>query len=437
MKRQRRSSSRVIAGSLLGFLGIWVILLHNQHQSLVEMSKEPTSLPTIKRETNVTFDGFPLTLHESHPPPTTYECTQSPHWMFRSCQYSTLCFHEGEYFAIENEAPQVSLGSLNARWLVDTSILPSNPRLSPHSPELHNVSRIAWSPPVRPAPSRFYSLNQTMLIFSSMAAHNIGHMMWDDLYPIFRLQQLYRTTAAVALHHPVVLYATCFLRRKLRLQCKANLDQWHTRSIAVDKRLEVTPFPVCFRALAGLGALSDHGVSDHGWEGLQYPHNVGHAREFYDFVQFQQEPAPSRALPRIVFSIESSKDEDRRLLFTEHRQALEKALSPNQATIESLHMWNITNQRAFRTDILITVNGGGGALPVTFLDRGSTMIVFYSNVGYDYANQELEERPTMLDGDLLNHGAAHAAVHWMPIRTDEASLQLFVQLVLHELDRKA
>jgi hypothetical protein len=123
------------------------------------------------------------------------------------------------------------------------------------------------------------------------------------------------------------LFASCDIRRRRRLQCRANLERLATGFGGIDPATVATtktatlhqkhnqhqqqqqpqPQPqlpttvespqsslVCWKkTVVGIGLLTDHGLYDHGWEqpsnalpNGRVPHNLGRGRHFYDFAQF-------------------------------------------------------------------------------------------------------------------------------------------------------
>ena len=88
--------------------------------------------------------------------------------------------------------------------------------------------------------------------------------------------------------------------------------------------------------------------------------------------------------------------------------------------------------------IYVTASGGG-AVSATFLPRGSSLILFYSETGGS-SNNRPTGTPARLDWDYFNN-MAYTRVHWLtkPNQRDELTVtdeevQLFVELIKHEVD---
>lgn len=442
-----------------------------------------------------TFNNIPVVYHRellsSH-----VDCVGDA-WKQRSCRFQNLCFDLQQNDFVVVQGVNDSSHHLN-RNISSVALGGINPRWDQGDPGPSKGSwKMEWFPRVMPADSLqsgYYKLPKDLVWvpFHSMAGHNVGHLLWDDFYPIFRLLRLWNLLPSRAdggnndrghqlllfrqkLPPDQTLYATCDIRRNKRMQCKHNFLQFvsimgmdpSTFSSSRDFQWNSSSGPsfVCSEtAVAGIGLLTDHGLADHGWdttttttEYLQVPHNLGHGRDLFAFreyildntlgseqvVALQRQRGEKR---RIVFSVESSKDWDRRLNFTQHQKALHAHLDLNRVTVEAHRLWQLSLEDQLRlavqTDVFVTVCGGG-SMTATFLPRGATLIVFYNPTGgYDYAHGIRNHQPARLDWDLLNHAASHLRVHWMPItettrdetaRDNDRDLDIFVELIRHEL----
>ena len=492
-QRRRLGCSLGQVGAIVA--GLWMLVVLQQH-SVVQQQHPPeppwtsTTTTTARRKdvstvqnrttirptaesrittTTATFNGIPVTYHAHPPPASRVQCTGS-HWMLQSCRFETLCFDlEHQDFVIvvgDNtaNASAVALGGINPRWDQGPADLGSE--------------QIKWFPRrVMTVNKGYFALPADIVWvpFHSMAGDNVGHLFWDDFYPIFRLLRQWNLLSLQLLllrqKLTTPLYATCDIRRKKRLQCKHNFEQFlfamgvdaatfsTSRTVRwnnVSTRRPDNSNLVCARTgVAGMGLLTDHGMADHGWEAAvpeeRVPHNLGHGRDLYAFRQHilnhvllaGQQPPKQKRRRRIVFSVESSKDWDRRLNFTRHQAALQQA-NLLSVDVETHRLWELSMkqqlQLALTTDIFVTVCGGG-SMTATFLPRGASLLVFYNPTGgYDYAQGVRNHQPARLDWDLLNHGASHLRVHWLPIifaedeDKDGLHVELFVELVRHELE---
>ena len=473
----------------------WQDDVHHRHPSpstAVEASLEKTP----KAKIDATFNGFPLSLRNtpfqssfSCSGPDEFQATTDDAWMFRSCRFHNLCFDmstrnyvvflpDMEVQKKWNTTHAMALGGINPRW-----DLRSDPD--------KGSWKVRWFPDVRPTSSlsTYYQFtpDSWLIPFHSFAAHNVGHMLWDDFYPIFSLLRQFglldevSLTTIVLLRQvlPESLYASCDIRRNKRQQCAANLNkflpllganpsqfstsklfQFNTTvsSSSQDSHAAKSSPLVCApRGLAGLGMLTDHGFRDHGWNEnntlngyMIPPHNLGRGPNFALFAQMltrnlfpQKSPDMLRLLSaappiQVTFSLLSSRDKDRRLDFGNQIAYLQQSLPSSMFRVTGRSLWEMTLhdqvQLVQGSHIFVTACGGG-SMTATFLPRGSTLIMFYNPTGgIDFSTLgSLPNQPARLDWDLLNN-AGHIRVHWLPIAgmNDAASLALLKELILHE-----
>ena len=441
---------------LLGALiGLWSLVLVKQYAFIQEIEQKPAYTPesgqvlqSATRVVDATFNGVALEWRTGTPVSSVH-CvgggTLPPHvsWMSRSCEFTNLCYdprsHSFGLFTSNENTQPLSLGGINPRWLQTKGLD-------------KNFMNIQWSPPVWNATlNGYYQLNDVLVLFHSFAAHNVGHLLWDDFYPIYSLMRLFglqeRSFVPIRqkLEHP--LYATCDIRKNKRKQCANNFVKFWplmgvdpvTFSTNTDVRF-ARPGIVCAQtAVAGIGMLTDHGLHDHGWEGKAWrPHNLGRGPVFEAFRDFLVERIAPQVVvkPRVVFSMESSRDWDRRLNFTHQIQRVQRALP--SADVQGVRLWEMglseQIQLAASTRVLVTACGGG-SMTASFLPRGSSLILMYNQTGgFDFASYKLTESPARLDWDLLNN-AGHLRVHWFPVATMESEndLELLAHLIEHEL----
>lgn len=442
----------------------------------------PTTITRLARlarpQTPIAFwNGLPLTLIEGSPQSVSYCLDETPpqftniSWQFRTCRYTNLCFHMQTYQyglvgGASNPQEHVALGGINPRWDVGSG-------------EDRGSWKVKWAPETfEESVPRFYQLPDDILLvpFSSFAGHNVGHLLWDDFYSIFKILQIHgfhdnnKKMRLLPIRHVLddahKLYATCDIRRNKRLQCMANFVKFlpllnvSPEHFSTNKRANFssTSWPksqlVCSKhGMAGLGMWTDHGKRDHGWERqdageLVIPHNLGKGSLFWDFrtfilnnLQMQEQPttALSRySIPRISFSILSSRDWDRRVDLSRQIDALKQTLPQSSARIESFALWNMTLPEQLQTALdsnIFVSTCGGASITATFLPRGASLILFYNETGgLDFETFSSNGAPARLDWDLLNN-AAHLRVHWLPMGSMNSAddLQLFVKLIQHEL----
>lgn len=411
-------------------------------------------------------------------------------WMFRSCHFHKLCFdtEESEFFLLkpppslahwDNPQKELAIGAINPRWGGRGFNM--------------GFDKVKWFPREVDAAAiqQYYELpsNVVMIPFHSMAAHNVGHLLWDDFYAIFTLLTIFGFVPddyVSASENPFEylllrwstkekLYATCEMQKKKSKLCQENLERFlpllgiDPRTYSTVKKAELKTNPnslvqrppqtqyVCSKqAVAGLGMLMDHGMRDHGWmlrdprSGLNLvPHNIGRGgifRQFRDFMVHNMGfplELPTRP-SKVTFSTFSSKGFERSLAFENQAAALQRIV-PGNIQVQSIMMKDLSlndqMQVALESAIFITVSGGG-AVTGTFLPPGSTLIVYYlEDGGFDFwkynpnTGEGKVDTPARLDWDLLMN-AGHIRVHWLPIKTMETEddIKILENLVLHELN---
>ena len=180
---------------------------------------------------------------------------------------------------------------------------------------------------------------------------------------------------------------------------------------------------------SGYGWLTDHGVSDHGWNptDYHYPVNLGRGPELRRLRRYMIKnahvPTNTKLQPPylITFSINSSHTPSRRIDFREEITAI--ANLPNIQFEGGLHLagLSITEQItiASRTAIYISVVGGG-TFPAYFLPQGASLIL--------YGDKNMH-----LDFDLFNN-YGQMRVHWMSLNSRQNDTALLLDLIRDELE---
>lgn len=428
------------------------------------------------------FNGIDLK-YRSGFPPSFVECTGGNNrlnlnesWMFRSCKFNYLCFdmelkehvlfrdpRHPLWVPTDNFTHSVALGGVNPRWN--------------EAGDDKGVWKVRWFPRIKQASKdmSYYELPDYVveIPFHSFAAHNVGHLLWDDFYPMFSLLRLFgiedKMILPIRQKIPYVLYASCEKKQKRKI-CANNFVKFFplmgvdpmTFSHSQDFRFLSTrgvDSPrskyVCARnAVAGLGMLTDHGLRDHGWEHRinEIPHNLGRANNLYLFRTFlvnnvlgkydalMRTAKLKTEIPKLVFSQYSSRDWDRRHNFTTQIDFLNRHLSRNEASIKPVKLFDMTLKEqvemAASTSIFITVCGGG-SMTATFLPKGASVIVYYNPYGgFDFHSYNLTGKPARLDWDLLNN-AGYLRIHWLPISTMDQEKDLNMLLALVRLELQA
>jgi hypothetical protein len=433
------------------------------------------------------FNTIPVTL-ETKPFHSTVHCVGETHqestaWMYRSCHFSYLCFdtNSSEFVLVASPHEKQLQKKLVPNSFISTSVANTTVALGGINPRWkgkdfnQGIHKVEWFPRILPQPPKeYYMLPSSVLLipFHSFAAHNVGHLLWDDFLPIYTLLQMFGLTGMTKLMLRAVLpprqllYGTCEMRRNKAKKCASNFLKFlpllgidpntfsTTRDVSfVLKQGSVAPVApqyVCAKqGVAGLGMLTDHGNKDHGWnperdQGLATPvHNVAKGPLLYNFRNYLVHNLGISLVPppqskfRIVLSAHSSRDLGRDVSFDNQFRFLSKAFPA--ASIETVELANLTLkeqvQVASTTSIFVTTCGGG-AMTATFLPRGASLILYYQATGgfnFDQFNQT--GGAAYLDWDLFNN-AAYLRVHWLPIESmnTREGLEALMYLVNQEMD---
>ena len=445
-----------------------------------------------------TFNGIPVTFHhtDDDTPTSRVHCIHEKMgdnnsgdtaWLTRSCLYQNLCLNvdTDEYVLFTNQQAGETASTIHRRNNNNTMVALGaiNPRWTNRGFNM-GVWKVQWAPTWQSTQdvSGYYALpdNYVLIPFHSLAAHNIGHLLWDDFYSIFSLLRIFgllplhqeqqsppplMNYTLLPLRHKIAetLYANCDIRPNKRQQCAHNLDRFlpllgvdpvhfsTTQKAVLQIPNRQSPLVCAKQAVAGLGLLQDHGWHDHGWNGQGHrPHNLARGANFRAFGEFlvynvlRHVPPPPPPVPvvRVVVSTLSSRDADRRLDFARQLQHLRQTVNDKGTTtniqIDDYSMWeySLADQvrLARQTHIWITTCGGG-VMTATFLPAGSSLIVYYNPTGgLDFAHKlQATGQPARLDWDLLNN-IGHLRVHWLPISTMDTAgdLELLTSLVRFE-----
>jgi len=238
---------------------------------------------------------------------------------------------------------------------------------------------------------------------------------------------------------------------------------------------------VCSKhAVAGQGWLTDHGTRSHGWMANHEEHsldaaiavNAGRGPELYAFRNFMlrnigfhtttttTDPGGGAGPVsfRVLLSAQSSRHPDRSFGLVAQGKAIADAFPTTEVSVvnlsEMLLMEQIklvsgqpkppsgsgnsySNNLRPRTHTIFVSACGGGSATAYFLPRGSTLVLYYNEVGgHDYfADEKPTGGPALLDWDLMNN-LGYLRTHWLPIGSMEQpeGLDALVYLIKHEMD---
>ncbi len=267
-------------------------------------------------------------------------------------------------------------------------------------------------------------------------------------------------------------------------EAKLTKDIVTKEVLSKDSQKAPQSYPICAKhAVAGLGWLTDHGIRNHGWMinheenslDVALAHNVGRGPELYSFrnfmlqnIGFETFSVASRSSQhqkvsfRVLLSAHTSKHLDRKFGLEVQQKALAKAfpnaevsvldlvgmplmdqisLVSNQPSIqnkdEERQLRNPGSPMRQRQHTIFISACGGGSATAYFLPKGSSLILYYNEVGgMDYFDNEKNTGgQAMLDWDLMNN-LGYLKVHWLPIGSmnEQGGLDALVSLVQHEMN---
>jgi len=447
-----------------------------------------------------TFNNVPI----SYVPPSTSsplhstahcigETFHDTSWVHRSCEYRNICFDtiEKEFVLFRSPVEASLAGALDRHNVAKEGLLTVSSSLNT-TVSLGGINMkwtwkptetgaLEWSPIVRneELTEGYYALppDTVLLPFHSMAAVNPGHLMWDDLLPIYSMLSAFEMTAGgtattsttrilplryVLKNRERALWATCNLRDQTLAECKMffrkllplmGVDPRTMRSTE-DSVLNITdgsPEPksryICSnRGAAGLGMHTDHGLKQaHGWQKGDYDlsHNAGRGPVLTGFRNFMMrnigmDPMQTvRQEPPFVITISpsSSKDPDRKHSFNKQIDALRAAFpDEKEVTIQTVNFSKlaIEEQIQIASESAVMIGAcGGGAFTNMFMSKGSGMVLYYP----EKPRGPQHNYPARLDFDYFNN-QGYTRVHWLPTGTMNfpEDLDILVKLVQNEIE---
>ena len=393
-------------------------------------------------------------------------------WQYSSCLYRNMCLDMASdewLLHLPERAPHsstVAVGVLNGAWTKkDKTRLRFTPR------EIHGAipSGATWAhdhPLLSAYAARANSSGRVWLLWHSMAAHNVGHLLWDDLLPLFTLRSLFGLVDALPLQlqlHGSPLWATCdsAASHGQISSCDKKFSSWlpllglpslpppRTKALAGSGLL-------CFPWVAsGMGMLSDHCDKLHGWVPKDYQKtcNVGKGAQYWQFRTEATHHAaayaaatPAAAVPtpavassasvqrRIIFSQVSSRDQRRRINFTPYVRRARALFSTNGWRVEHANVADLspTSQVLLAATSAIWVTpAGGGAVTATFLPRGASLILLYAYGGKPTPRATAVRQKNFsafLDWDFFNH-ASYLRTAWEPMQPRDSSIERIMDQV--------
>ena len=456
------------------------------------MSVPQTPPPLPRRPPDGYFNTVPVhfnnkTIH------STVSCTgenfQPNAWMFRSCQFQNFCFDtDTKQFVIFRTAQQaafinrtaaqdkfyhisttrsdqdVSIGGINAKWRDGT------------------IGNMRWFPQVVDGPLEggYYELPRgtVWVPYHALAAHNPGHMVWDDFLSIYKLLSMFDKLPESKDDHrsndtnsstngsdgnklfvtrmPIKMWGDCEWNPTKHRKCDVLIPKF-IPLMGIDKDSLRTPEDsvldtnrttltstndtwsstdpsnqprskyVCAKTgLAGLGYLTDHGDKLHGWiqEDYETTHNAGRGAIFLAFRNFvvgnigvPVATRPSGPPYKVVISKFSSNTKGRVRGFGAQNEALRKHFEIGQELIVRGHRMeklSLQEQAAVTSDAAVFVTANGGGAVTATFLPPGATLIVYYEATGGFRKNVHTGEPARLDWDLLNH-ASHLRVHWIPL----------------------
>jgi hypothetical protein len=392
----------------------------------------------------------------------------------------------------------VALGGINPRW---------------NGTDFNQgMEKVRWSPRVvHTVPSQYYMLDDDVVLvpFHSFAGHNVGHLVWDDFLPIYTLLQIFgllekevyddvnseqekqyqprRKRVSLYRHLLLrvdtlpVMYASCDIRRKKRIQCAENFEKFlplmgiDPASFTTVKQVQLTvgddrmttigdgetirsgnntnkhnnsnsnshnkilpPHPICSRhAAAGIGMLTDHGMNDHGWEpqSTYNVHNVGRGPQLYQFRNYMlrnmglpikpipssisNQPSQPQQSFHIVLNAHSSNDPERDFGLEAQLDVLRKEFPSTKVSLVTLSDYTLQEQIELisQRTNIFISTCGGGSMTGFFLPRGASLILYYAEKSGFNYHKYALTGGPAILDWDLFNNAGYIRTHWLPIGT--------------------
>eukprot|EP00518_Triparma_eleuthera_P008780 CAMPEP_0182478358 /NCGR_PEP_ID=MMETSP1319-20130603/32374_1 /TAXON_ID=172717 /ORGANISM="Bolidomonas pacifica, Strain RCC208" /LENGTH=529 /DNA_ID=CAMNT_0024679689 /DNA_START=240 /DNA_END=1829 /DNA_ORIENTATION=+ len=398
-------------------------------------------------------------------------------WAHMSCEYRNLCWDrkkkdfllyrspEAKKTAERLEKAEHGLVDWGSSFDSSVGVGGINPKWNwANGKEGTYIDSLEWSPTVvdSPLPPHYRVTGSTVVPWHSMAAHNVGHLVWDDMLPIFTLLGMFglekEPIFPVRYLLPDPLWASCEFKQLAK--CEANFAKFlpllglpPSKPPTTETLFQSGAAPdgsdwesdfICWdRGVAGLGFLTDHGKKLHGWEPKDFEDsfNIGRGKLLYDFRSFmignlglEAESWGGRDVKYVTFSLHSSSSPLRDKDFKRQIQAAEEAFEGDDSVVvRSFQFSAMSLEEQVKVTVESTVlvtTVGGGAVTSMFLQKGAGLVLFFSN------NPQMKtDYPARLDWDYFNN-AAYIRTSWFPIAhmDDEEDLEGFKALLKLEVE---
>jgi hypothetical protein len=168
-------------------------------------------------------------------------------------------------------------------------------------------------------------------------------------------------------------------------------------------------------------------------------HNYGRGGALLDFRNFmtsnlhlpQIQYPPTSGIQRrpsyiVTFDLGSSQKKERHFSFSKQLQAVQDTFG-SMVDVRTIYISKerLADQVQIAAESAIYITAcGGGAVTATFLSKGASLILFYTEQGGIGI-------PARLDWDILNN-MAWIRSHWLPAKTMDEDVGVFVELLKQE-----
>jgi hypothetical protein len=420
--------------------------------------------------TDLTFQGHPLHMIRSPPLPFQAHCLggnwewDSAH--YRSCRIRNLCFDTIKKEFMISSTLTTSKRSLSKQDFLATTLQPVM-----MGETIRFGTARDWSPNIFPAntSSSYYALPSDILWLPYYAdvpnANNPGHLLWDFMFPLYTLMEMYFSV------NPKLLLTNvdndCIATRikdacyKLTVKFLPLLGvkpdsfvhslgaEFHgSTPIEESQSHEPTSYVCATNAAIGIGMLTDHGIKKHGQliSDYQSVRNSGRGMAFWRFRKFMldnlrlyDQPKPRNSPVVITFSVHSSQNPSRSKDFAAQMHDIRQRFSPDRVTVQAVELRGLTLEEQLsiilESSIFISVVGGAASTTM-FLQRNSCLILYFNDQDDFVRNmRKVTSMPAMLDWDFWNH-ASHLRVHWLPLSTMDTvgDRGIFMKVIEAELE---
>jgi hypothetical protein len=395
-------------------------------------------------------------------------------WALKSCQFENLCWSANpqadEAFTLYPTTPQRNITSLSPYARSSTDFEGQHVSVSALLPSWMAEQRHRWFPTLVADASSgedegYYELPASVvwipMAFDPAFLQGPSSILFDILLPIYTLVTLFGVEDRQIFLTPVHQASSCFVPSTTTnasttavascypQELQPYLELLNLVTLPVLSTATQQPPRICARrAVAGLGALADHGHKKrHGERAADYQtsQNVGKGALLWDFRRYLLRNAAMGTREKSLGVVERVQDlsltglvfsaTDGPAHFEVQATLLQEQLPDVSVQHVDLSELSLQQQLSIAVQSSFWVTRVGEAsVPAFFLPRGGTLVVYYREL-VTTGTKKATNRPAMIHWDLLNH-ASHLTVHWLPedgMDTPQG-LRLLLEIVQLQLD---